>query len=159
GPATRTVERSYDQAIARLGAELAILQALPIEDIAHAGSTLLAEAITRLRAGQVIREAGYDGEYGVIRLFEESELQRLTSGGLAFEAPSAKRKAAPTAVPAPAADDAAERMPPRLRIVHDRERGPLPTPPPQSPGQARGGEGAGRASLERVGSPRHDSSI
>src|SRR5262249_17669500 len=159
GPATRTVERSYDQAIARLGAELAILQALPIEDIAHAGSTLLAEAITRLRAGQVIREAGYDGEYGVIRLFEESELKRLTSGGLLFDAPSAKPKAAPTAVPAPAADDAAEGMPPRLRMGHARERGPLPPPPPQSPGQARGGEGAGRASLERVGSPRHDSSI
>src|SRR5262249_32454721 len=64
-----------------------------------------------------------------------------------------------TAVPAPAADDAAERMPPRLRIVHDRERGPLPTPPPQSPGQARGGEGAGRASLEGVGPPRQESKL
>ena len=60
---------------------------MPIEDIARAGSSLLAEAIARLRAGQVIREAGYDGEYGVIRLFEESELKRLTSGGLLFDAP------------------------------------------------------------------------
>src|SRR5262249_29201366 len=104
GPGTRTVERTYDQSRARLGAELASLQPLRIEDIGHVGSTLLAEAITRLRAGQVIREAGYDGEYGVIRLFEESELKRLTSGGLLFDAPSAKPKAAPTAVPAPAAD-------------------------------------------------------
>ncbi len=209
GPATRTVERGYDQAIAKLGAELAILQAVPVEDIAHAGSTLLAEAITRLRAGQVIRDPGYDGEYGVIRLFEESELKRLTSGGLLFDGPIAKREAAPKAVPAPATDD--EPAPPRLRIVHDRDRGgathsvgsppqpnpglpgfghlkfgrkraspqpageglgvvrcgdtvpgrsdPLPTPPPQSPGQARGGEGADRASLERVVSARHDSGI
>ena len=37
---------------------------------------MLAEAITRLRAGKVIRDAGYDGEYGVIRLFEEGELKR-----------------------------------------------------------------------------------
>jgi DNA helicase-2/ATP-dependent DNA helicase PcrA len=58
GTATRTVERGYDQAIAKLGPELAILQSLPIEDIARAGSSLLAEAITRLRAGQVIRDPG-----------------------------------------------------------------------------------------------------
>ena len=34
---SRTVERSYDQAIAKLGAELSILQSVPVEDIAHAG--------------------------------------------------------------------------------------------------------------------------
>src|SRR5262249_41372503 len=47
----------YDQAIAKLGSELSILQSVPVEDIAHAGSPLLAEAITRLRAGRVICEA------------------------------------------------------------------------------------------------------
>src|SRR5262252_168921 len=67
GVGTRTVEASYDHAIAKLGSELSILQSVPVEDIAHAGSPLLAEAITRLRAGRVICEAGYDGEYGVIR--------------------------------------------------------------------------------------------
>ena len=40
----------------------------------------------------MIREAGYDGEYGVIRLFEEGELKRLTAGGLLFDAPVVKRK-------------------------------------------------------------------
>ena len=75
GPASRTVERNYDQALARLGSELSILQSVPTEDIARAGSSLLAEAIGRLRAGQVIREPGYDGEYGVIRLFEAGELE------------------------------------------------------------------------------------
>ena len=38
-------------------------------------STLLGEAISRLRAGRVIKQAGYDGEYGVIRLFEDGELK------------------------------------------------------------------------------------
>src|SRR5262245_38006021 len=92
GVQTRTVERGYDQAIAKLGAELPILQSVPVEDIAHAGSPLLAEAIARLRAGNVIRDPGYDGEYGVIRLFEEDELRQRTGGGLLFEAPVAKRK-------------------------------------------------------------------
>lgn len=92
GPASKTVERRYDRLVAALGPELSILQSIPIEDIARADSSLLAEAITRLRAGNVIREAGYDGEYGVIRLFEEAELKRLTAGGLLFDAPILKRQ-------------------------------------------------------------------
>ncbi len=53
--------------VARLGPELRILQDVPVEDIAAAGATLLAEAVSRLRRGEVIRDSGYDGEYGVIR--------------------------------------------------------------------------------------------
>jgi len=33
GPSSKTVERNYDQAIAKLGTELDILQRVPIEDI------------------------------------------------------------------------------------------------------------------------------
>ncbi|MFL6949574.1 MAG: UvrD-helicase domain-containing protein [Xanthobacteraceae bacterium] len=91
GPATKTVEQNYNRAIATLGPELAILQSVPVEDISRAGSSLLAEAIARLRAGSVIREPGYDGEYGVIRLFADGELKRLTTGGLLFDAPAAPR--------------------------------------------------------------------
>jgi uncharacterized protein (TIGR00375 family) len=81
GAASKAVERSYDRLVATLGPELAILDAVPVEDISRASSSLLGEAITRLRAGRVIREAGYDGEYGVIRLFEERELRDLRAGG------------------------------------------------------------------------------
>ena len=104
GVQSKTVERSYDRLVSTLGAELDILEAVPVEDIARNASPLLAEAITRLRAGQVIREAGYDGEYGVIRLFDDSELRRRTAGDLLFDAqsrPSKGRKKA-VATPAPA---------------------------------------------------------
>src|SRR5262249_37875986 len=81
GAASKAVERSYDRLVAALGPELAILDAVPVEDISRASSSLLGEAIARLRAGHVIREAGYDGEYGVIRLFEQRELHDLRAGG------------------------------------------------------------------------------
>jgi uncharacterized protein (TIGR00375 family) len=100
GPATKTVQQGYGRAVATLGPELAILQALPVEDIGR-NSALLAEAIARLRAGRVIREAGYDGEYGVIRLFDQAELTRLTAGGFLFEPPVAKRAIADEAAPTP----------------------------------------------------------
>jgi DNA helicase-2/ATP-dependent DNA helicase PcrA len=105
GVQSKTVERSYDRLVSTLGAELDILEAVPVEDIARNASPLLAEAITRLRAGQVIREAGYDGEYGVIRLFDDSELRRRTAGDLLFDAHSSAkgRKKTPASAPAPAA--------------------------------------------------------
>jgi DNA helicase-2/ATP-dependent DNA helicase PcrA len=92
GPTSQTVERSYERLLSSLGAELAILEEVPVEDIARAESSLLAEGIARLRAGKVIRDAGYDGEYGVIRLFEPSELRRHTAGGLLFDLPKPEAK-------------------------------------------------------------------
>jgi uncharacterized protein (TIGR00375 family) len=105
GPHSKAVERSYDKVIATLGPELSVLQDVPIEDVARTASPLLAEALARLRKGEVIREAGYDGEYGVIRLFEERELKRLTAGDVLFDAPVARKKnTVPDAKAAPPAE-------------------------------------------------------
>jgi DNA helicase II / ATP-dependent DNA helicase PcrA len=87
GAQSKSVERGYGRLLSTLGSELDILQAVPLDDIARLNSSLLAEAIARLRAGKVFRDAGYDGEYGVIRLFEADELRRRT-GGLLFESPT-----------------------------------------------------------------------
>jgi DNA helicase II / ATP-dependent DNA helicase PcrA len=103
---SKTVERIYDRVIGALGSELLILGEIPVEDIARAESPVLAEAITRLRAGKVIREAGYDGEYGVIRLFEDGELKQL--GGMLFEAPVARRASPPKTPVIPAEDEVRE---------------------------------------------------
>ncbi|HEX7181814.1 MAG TPA: UvrD-helicase domain-containing protein [Thermoanaerobaculia bacterium] len=75
GPKTRGVEQAISQLVAKLGPEIDILERLPLEEVARAGDGLLLEALTRLRAGQVRRDAGYDGEYGVIRLFEPDEIR------------------------------------------------------------------------------------
>jgi DNA helicase II / ATP-dependent DNA helicase PcrA len=85
GPASKAVERGYGRLLSSLGSELAILQSVPLEEISRAGSSLLAEGIARLRAGKVICDAGYDGEYGVIRLFADDELRQRTAGGMLFE--------------------------------------------------------------------------
>jgi DNA helicase II / ATP-dependent DNA helicase PcrA len=83
GPKSRTVEQALAQLTSRLGPELDILERLPLEDVTRGGGGLLAEALARLRAGRVRRESGYDGEYGVIRLFEPGELAARSSiGGL-----------------------------------------------------------------------------
>ena len=74
GPKSKRVAGQVDRLVAALGPELNILREVPLDDLRRTGGTVLAEAIARLRRGEVIRDAGYDGEYGTIRLFQPGEL-------------------------------------------------------------------------------------
>ncbi len=71
GPASKAVTKQYETLIEKLGSELSILTEVPVDEIEKVHSSKLAEGIKRLREGRVIRHSGYDGEYGVIRLFED----------------------------------------------------------------------------------------
>ena len=84
GPKSKRVARHYEGLLGSLGPELPLLNAVPLEDIAPAASSLVAEAVARLRRQEVIRHAGYDGVYGTIRLFEDAELRQYTRGAPLF---------------------------------------------------------------------------
>jgi uncharacterized protein (TIGR00375 family) len=73
-PASKKVGTQYDAMLRGLGPELYILREAPPEDIARHAGELIAEAIRRLRSGQVHIQPGYDGEYGKISLFDAQEL-------------------------------------------------------------------------------------
>ncbi len=81
GASSKSVAYEYERLIHTFGSELAILQDIPVDEISKS-STLLGEAVSRLRQGKVIKHAGFDGEYGVIRLFEENELVKKNSVNL-----------------------------------------------------------------------------
>jgi uncharacterized protein (TIGR00375 family) len=101
GPRTKTVQRELAALHARLGPELGILDEVPLDEVRRAGSSLLAEAVDRLRRGMVIREAGYDGEYGVIRVFDPAELRAATATtATLFEPAAAEPAEAPLQIPA-----------------------------------------------------------
>jgi len=78
GPATKRVQRECDRLMADLGPELTILRSLPADELERTGSPLLAEAIRRVRAGELSIHPGYDGEFGVIRIFGADELERIS---------------------------------------------------------------------------------
>ena len=84
GPKSKKVGQHYEGLLNQLGPELQLINDVPLEDIRKGGDTLIAEAISRLRKQEVIREAGYDGVYGTIRLFREEELRQRTSGASLF---------------------------------------------------------------------------
>jgi uncharacterized protein (TIGR00375 family) len=82
GPSSKEVMLQYSRAIARFGSEFNLLLQTALDEIDHA-SPLLAEAVSRMRSGHVMRKPGYDGEFGVIRLFEGHERERLGGRGKA----------------------------------------------------------------------------
>jgi DNA helicase II / ATP-dependent DNA helicase PcrA len=74
GPKSKKVVGEVGRLVAALGPELSILRETPLDELRRVGGSLLSEGIARLRRGEVIRDAGYDGEYGTIRLFQPGEL-------------------------------------------------------------------------------------
>lgn len=73
GPSSKSVVNEYERLIRKFGSELSILRNVPVDELSK-DSPLLGEGISRLREGKVIKHAGFDGEYGIIRLFEDREL-------------------------------------------------------------------------------------
>lgn len=124
GAGTRTVRRAADALVASLGPELEILRQVPLEEIERAGGAVISEGVRRVRAGEVEIAAGYDGEFGVIRIFRDNERDRIGGQKGLFSGASM----------VPAAPGA-------------------PGPPPRGAGQgrARTRKGRGRRAAEREG--------
>ena len=75
GTSSKSLNLEYEKLLHKFGSEFSILREIPADEISK-DSPLLAEGISRLREGKVIKQPGFDGEYGVIRLFEKEELIR-----------------------------------------------------------------------------------
>ena len=131
GPKSKSVVAQVTTLVQRFGPELSILGDVPLDDLAAGAPSIVAEAIARLRRGEVHREAGYDGVYGTIRLFDPGEL----AGAALFDLPRGPRKARAAGSRAHAADPAAPEdvMPsatpggldPEQRAIVTHDGGPL----------------------------------
>src|SRR5215470_4455207 len=99
GPKSKKVIAEVDRLVATFGPELHILCETDVADLSRAGGSLLGEAVARLRRGEVIKEAGYDGEYGVIRLMRPEE---LTPSASLFDLPATSLLDVQATVPEPA---------------------------------------------------------
>lgn len=64
GVNSKAVNKEYQRLLQKLGSEFKILMDVPLDDIEKAGSSLMKEAVSRMRSGDVYIAPGYDGEYG-----------------------------------------------------------------------------------------------
>ena len=131
GPKSKKVAAETDRLTGALGPELTILRDVPLDDLRRAGGTRLAEAIGRLRRGEVITQAGYDGEYGTVRLFGPDE----GDGSALFAMTD-------LAAPAPADKNSAERTGVSPAAPRPRARRGGAAPAASSPGFSPGATGS-----------------
>lgn len=73
GVSAKAVAEIYDTLIKKVGSEFFVLLHASLDDIARATSQKIAEAIDRVRKGNIVIEPGYDGVFGVVKVFKEGE--------------------------------------------------------------------------------------
>ena len=91
GSASNRVKDAHRRLISRLGGELPLLMDADLAEVRAAAGDVLALALTRMRAGEVFKEPGYDGRFGRVRVFGEHEDDLLFSADL-FGKPLARPK-------------------------------------------------------------------
>jgi len=81
GAATKKVREEYLRLVAEFGSEFALLLDADDAEIAQRVPAKVAEAIARMRRGNVRLDPGYDGEFGVVRIFKASKQKKFTAKG------------------------------------------------------------------------------
>ncbi|MEK9170647.1 MAG: endonuclease Q family protein [Patescibacteria group bacterium] len=69
GKASKSVMKEYAKLIKEFGSEFSILMDIPAKEIALVSSSEIAEGIDRMRQGKITVIPGYDGEFGVVKIF------------------------------------------------------------------------------------------
>jgi DNA helicase-2/ATP-dependent DNA helicase PcrA len=95
GPGTKKARALVDRLSSGIGPELTVLMEAPLEDIAHLGGPATAEAISRIRDGRLSIAAGYDGEFGTVRIFDQAERDHLLGQMALINSPKPKPKPKP----------------------------------------------------------------
>ncbi len=73
GTASKRVKAVYDDMLKTLGTEFSILIDAKLSDINASATPEIVEGIKRVREGNLQIVPGYDGEYGVVKIFKENE--------------------------------------------------------------------------------------
>ena len=90
---TKKVLAAAERLTGRLGGELPLLIDTDLEEIRSVAGETLALAVKRMRAGDVHKEAGYDGKFGRVRVFRDNEQDMLFAKDFAGT-PTRKKRAA-----------------------------------------------------------------
>nr|MBP9759674.1 hypothetical protein [Candidatus Dojkabacteria bacterium] len=82
-PSSVKVVAEYEKLYAKFGDEFSILRKVAIDEFVNGGFKEIGEAIDRMRRGEVMVKAGYDGVFGVIKVFDAKGDKSKVFGGQA----------------------------------------------------------------------------
>ena len=132
-----------------LGSEFSVLLDAPYPDLARLGGPLLAEGVRRLREGRVLRQAGYDGVYGVISLFAPGEREAFL-GQLSLLAGPAPQRAPKAPAPARQAKAQEPAAPAAPAVLSEEQQRAAHCPAPAVAVVAGPGAGKTKTLVERL---------
>lgn len=69
------VKQLFDTLCAKFDNEMDVLLKTPIEAIAEASTPKIAEGIQKVRAGEIVIRPGFDGEYGIVQIWDKKEAE------------------------------------------------------------------------------------
>jgi DNA helicase-2/ATP-dependent DNA helicase PcrA len=92
GPGSKGVLSIYTDLLQLSGNEFTFLLETPLSDIERKFGHIYAEALRRMREGEIHPKPGFDGEFGVIRVFEDEELERFLGQVSLFALGDIKKK-------------------------------------------------------------------
>lgn len=81
----KKVVTEYEKLYSTLGSEFNILRKIDIAKIKEAGFDELSFGIDKMRRGEVYREGGYDGVYGIISVFKDKTERKRVTGQMGFK--------------------------------------------------------------------------
>lgn len=84
GVLSKAVKKEYDKLINAFSSEFNVLLEVSIEDIEKASDKLMAEAVKRVREGNLSISPGFDGEFGKVSIFSQKEERAKISQKVLF---------------------------------------------------------------------------
>ena len=79
GKAAKSVMKEYEKLIKNFKSEFNILLNASVKEIALASKPEIAEGVARVRGGKLTIKPGYDGEFGVIKIFSDEDRKKIGS--------------------------------------------------------------------------------
>ncbi len=69
-PTTQKVINEYKKLVTSLGGEIKVLTKVELLDITKLSGQRVAEGVGKVRKGELVIDPGYDGVYGVVRIWD-----------------------------------------------------------------------------------------
>jgi len=80
GVNTKTVISMYDHLLSSLGSEFDIMLRIPLSEITKIGGSTISKAIKKVRLRNIHIDPGYDGVFGVVKIWKSDENKPLVDG-------------------------------------------------------------------------------
>jgi PHP family Zn ribbon phosphoesterase len=77
GEQTGQVQDEYEKLVREFGSEFSVLLKVPIQDLETKTTPRMAQAIEKVRQGDIILEPGFDGVFGKVKIWPDEPKKEL----------------------------------------------------------------------------------